>query len=58
LYPNSFIFNLDQIISVKRILAHTIRVIHVVPVEVARRRRIEHVSISTVKVIRRHALSL
>jgi len=56
LYPNSFIFNLDQIISVKRILAHTIRVIHVVPVEVARRIRIEHVSIYRIR--RRHDISL
>jgi len=56
LYPNSFIFNLDQIISFRRILAHTNRVIHVPVVEVASRTHSEHVSITTVITIRRHTI--
>ena len=59
LYPNAFLFSLNQILSLKGYWAHTDRVIHVVVVEVATRIHNEHVSITRrVEVIRRHTLHL
>ena len=50
-----FLFSLNQIVSLKGYWAHTrFSPIHVVVVEVARRIHTEHVSITAVKVIRRH----
>ena len=58
LYLNAFLFSHNQILSLKRNWAHTIRVIHPVVVEVATRIHIEHVStIRAVIVIRRQTRS-
>ena len=50
MYPNAFLFSLNQILSLKGYWAHTPRVIHPVVVEVATRIHNEHVSITAVKV--------
>ena len=48
LYPNAFLFSLNQILSLKGYWAHTDRVIHVPCVEVAIRIHTEHDSIRSI----------
>ena len=56
LYPNSTILCRNLVCELKRILAHTrVSPVHVVVVEVAIRSHIEHVSVTTVPIVRRHA---
>ena len=55
LYPNSTILCRNLVCELKRILAHTNCVVHVVAAEVAIRLHIEHDSVSAVPPVRRHA---